>query len=287
MAPFVKVVTLVGAGTQGTRLAFMWSKLGRPVHLVDQNEKRLQDAVNEIQKLRRDWPVASTLTPFGNIVTFPSLGLIKSIANSWLIVECVPESLALKKRLIGELDAIAQSGTIIASNSSSYTISEILQDLNLRHPERCVSLHSYWPPETSAIEVMGSGSTRSDIIPLLMEECRSHGFQPFHVRSSSTGYIYNRIWAAIKRESLLVLAEGVANPQELDAIFKDVLKSPKGPCEQMDIVGLDVVYDIEKHYCEIRPGLPKEATELLEKMIVRNKLGVKSGSGFYDYSNHK
>ncbi|PVH75072.1 3-hydroxyacyl-CoA dehydrogenase [Cadophora sp. DSE1049] len=283
MASLQKSVALIGAGTQGTRLAFMWSRLGRPVHLVDQDQQRLQGALTDIQKLRRDWPATEASIEWGNVTIYQSPQLAQSVANSWLIVECVPESLDLKKTLVGELDTIAQPDTIIASNSSSYTISEIVDGLLLKHPERCVSLHSYWPPETSAIEVMGSSNTSPDIIPLLMEECRRHGFQPFHVKRPSTGYIYNRIWAAIKRESLLVLSEGVADPEEIDSIFKDILKSPKGPCEQMDIVGLDVVRDIENHYREVRKGLPKETTELLNKMIAQGKLGVKSGSGFYDY----
>lgn len=92
-----------------------------------------------------------------------------------------------------------------------------------------------------------------------------------------------RIWAAIKREALLTVAEGVASPNEVDAIFKEVLKTPKGPCEQMDVVGLDVVLDIEEHYAETREGLPEAPRELLRKMIAENKLGVKSGNGFYDY----
>jgi 3-hydroxyacyl-CoA dehydrogenase len=93
------------------------------------------------------------------------------------------------------------------------------------------------------------------------------------------------IWAAIKRETLLALSEGICEPQEIDAIFKDVLKTPKGPCEQMDIVGLDVVHDIEKHYAEARSGLPSEPREYLQRMIKEGNLGVKSGRGFYDYNS--
>lgn len=130
---------------------------------------------------------------------------------------------------------------------------------------------------------MGSGNTRPEIVALLMKEAAAHGFQPFHVRRSSTGYIYNRIWAAIKRETLLALDEKVATPEEIDAIFKAVLKSPKGPCEQMDTVGLDVVLDIEEHYAEERVGLPDGPRDLLRTMIAEGKLGVKSGNGFFKY----
>lgn len=93
-----------------------------------------------------------------------------------------------------------------------------------------------------------------------------------------------RIWAAIKRETLLTVSEGVASPHEIDAIFKDVLKTPRGPCELMDIVGLDVVLDIENHYAESRVGLPSEPREYAQKMILNGHLGIKSGRGFYDYT---
>lgn len=92
-----------------------------------------------------------------------------------------------------------------------------------------------------------------------------------------------RIWAAIKRESLLAASEGVATPQEIDAIFKSVLKTPKGPFEQMDVVGLDVVHDIEEHYADQRPNLPTEPRTYLKEYLAKGTLGVKTGKGFYDY----
>ena len=79
------------------------------------------------------------------------------------------------------------------------------------------------------------------------------------------------------------MSEGVATPKEIDAIFKDVLKTPKGPCEQMDVVGLDVVLDIENHYAESRSGIPTEPREYLREMIQGDSLGIKNGRGFYDY----
>lgn len=94
-----------------------------------------------------------------------------------------------------------------------------------------------------------------------------------------------RIWAAIKRETLLALSEGVCTPREVDAIFKDVLNTPKGPCETMDVVGLDVVLDIENHYANTRSGVPTEPRDYLRKMIQEGSLGVKSGHGFYDYKD--
>lgn len=84
-----------------------------------------------------------------------------------------------------------------------------------------------------------------------------------------------------------MVSEGVGTPEEVDGIFRDVLKTPKGPCEQMDVVGLDVALNIEEHYAEVRSGLPEAPRELLRKMIADGKLGVKNGRGFYEYNGGK
>ncbi|KAL1991033.1 hypothetical protein VTN49DRAFT_5537 [Thermomyces lanuginosus] len=284
-----QAVTLVGAGTQGRRLAYMWSTRGRPVYLVDQNKDQLSRAWNDIQCLRRSDEHAAinkNVDRWGSIHATPAEKMSSALRDSWLVVECVPESLHLKKSVISHIDGAAHADTIVASNSSSYTITEILQGLDLKHRDRFVSLHSYWPPETPAIEIMPSPETRPDIVSRLMSETKEHGFEPFHVRKTSTGYIYNRIWAAIKREALMVVEEGVASPEEVDAIYRSVLKTPKGPCEQMDVVGLDVVLAIENHYAEVRSGLPEGPRKLLQRMIAEGKLGVKNGQGFYSYNGN-
>ncbi|KAL2062796.1 hypothetical protein VTL71DRAFT_5868 [Oculimacula yallundae] len=275
-------VAILGAGTQGRRLAFMWSSRGRPVNLIDQAPAALNGALRDIEKFKNTSGISDGHKG-GRISTFSLAKLDEALNSAWLAIENVPESLAIKRSVIKELDEIAAPETIVASNSSSFTIQEITEGLKLNGSSRCVSLHSYWPPETPAIEIMGSNITRPEIITRLMDECRSHGFEPFHVKKESNGYIYNRIWAAIKREALFVAAEGVATPAEIDAIYKSVLKTPKGPFEQMDTVGLDVVKDIEEHYAEKRLSLPEEPRDLLARMIQDGKLGVKTGKGFYIY----
>lgn len=138
---------------------------------------------------------------------------------------------------------------------------------------------------------MGHATTDPVCISTLLQECRVHGFQPFHVKRDSMGYIYNRVWAAIKREALAVVAGGITTPQEFDAVFKGVLKTPKGPFEQMDVVGLDVVLDIEEHYAQamredVENGTPsssQRAREFLKEITSSGRLGVKNGKGFYEY----
>lgn len=274
-------VTLIGAGTQGRRLAFMWSSRGNDVHIVDGQESQLQDSLKAIEGFRLEDSTKGARR--GRVITHTPETLWGALQASWLVVECVPEQLPLKRKLISRLDSLAPDGTIIASNSSSYGCSEILEGLTLRNEHRFLSAHSYWPPETAEIEIMGHGTTNPGYIALMMEQCKAHGFSPFHVKSQSMGYIYNRIWAAIKREALLAASEGAATPAEIDAMFKGVLKTPKGPFEQMDVVGLDVVHDIEQHYADARGGIPSEPREYLQKFLQKGDLGVKSRRGFYDY----
>ncbi|KAM0222209.1 hypothetical protein ACHAQD_004610 [Fusarium lateritium] len=274
-------VTLIGAGTQGRRLAFMWSSRGKDVHIVDGQESQLQASVEAIEEFRSK--SSNKNVSWGKIITHSTEDLRQALQTAWLVVECVPEQLELKTKVISELDSLAPKETIIASNSSSYSCSEILDGIRMRNESRFLSAHSYWPPETSEIEIMGHGTTDPSHITMMMDQCKAHGFSPFHVKKPSMGYIYNRIWAAIKREALLAASEGAATPEEIDEIFKGVLKTPKGPFEQMDVVGLDVVLDIEQHYADARGNIPSAPREYLQKFLDEGNLGVKSGRGFYDY----
>ncbi|KIX06489.1 uncharacterized protein Z518_04465 [Rhinocladiella mackenziei CBS 650.93] len=284
-----KVVALLGAGSQGRRLAYMVSAVKPNTLPISTNvETQLRESEKFIEKLRSG-PQRSGVTP-GKIKTYTLDMLRVELEETWLIVDCVPEKVELKRRVITQLDEVAPEDTIIASNSSSYTISEMIRSLSLSNERRILNAHSYWPPETP--EIMGHGRTEPASISLLIQQCREHGFSPFHVKQDSMGYIYkqsrtstheDRIWAAIKREALLTAAEGVATPTEIDEIFKDVLKTDKGPFEQMDVVGLDVVLNIEEHYAAKRSDIPSETRQYLQHLINDGRLGVKGGRGFYDY----
>ena len=131
--------------------------------------------------------------------------------------------------------------------------------------------------------MMSCGKTTDEVITRLFERLPAYGLLPFHVLKESVGFIFNRIWAAIKRESLAVVAEGVSTPQVVDQLFENVNGS-LGPFRRMDKVGLDVVLDIEEHYAAIHPGIPAEPRQLLKRYMGQGRLGIKSGKGFYsDY----
>lgn len=181
-------VTLIGAGTQGTRLAYMvrpllsvwsssllfwltsnvqWSRCGRPVHLVDKNPEQLDRAANEIQRLRKAWPLASLPgdrggnTNWGTATFTPPEKLEAAVQQSWLAIECVPESRPLKKAVIQQLDGLAPPDVIVASNSSSYTITEILEGLSPQAPDRFASIHScMWIRDCSSHSLSHSNSIR-------------------------------------------------------------------------------------------------------------------------------
>ncbi|RAL05881.1 NAD(P)-binding protein [Aspergillus ibericus CBS 121593] len=202
MTRLLNAVTLLGAGTQGSRLAYMWSRLGRPVYLVDKTPTQLNLALATVQRLRASNPPSEE----GKVISLTADDLDKALHNSWLAIECVSEDLECKRPVMAELDRKSDPETIIASNSSSYSISEICKGLNLKAEDRFVNLHSFWPPGTQAVEIMGSSQTRADIIPLLMRETQDHGFHPFHVRKSSNGYTFNHH----QREALYVLEMDIA-----------------------------------------------------------------------------
>ncbi|KAF9072421.1 hypothetical protein BDP27DRAFT_1320420 [Rhodocollybia butyracea] len=278
--PFV----VLGAGTLGRRIALMWLTQGETVHLVDLNEKALADASHYISENLQD--VISAHVPNGRpgaLKIFQDRS--EAIKNAWIVVEVVPEILPLKISLLGELDAVLPDDCILASNSSSYTGSEMFE--RVKNKERLVNTHYYMPPQMIPIEIMPNPYTDPVIVELLLKESARHGLRTYHVRKESVGLIFNRIWAAIKREALYVVAQGVAGPTEVDGIMKDVLGMNQGVFEMLDGVGLDVALDIETHYANVRPGqIPPEPAALLKSMVDEGTLGIKSGKGFYNHPPH-
>ncbi|KAJ7055686.1 hypothetical protein C8F01DRAFT_1258068 [Mycena amicta] len=275
--PFV----ILGAGTLGRRIALMWLTQGELVHLFDPNAKALEDAASYIAENLADVISAHVHNgKAGTLKTFQDRSA--AMENAWIVVEVVPEILELKINLLGELDAALPDDCIIASNSSSYTGSEMFA--KVKNKERLVNTHYYMPPQALPLEVMPNPYTDPAIVSLLLAEGARHGLRMYHVRKESVGLLFNRIWAAIKREALYVVADGVAGPTEVDGIMKDVLGMDRGVFEMLDGVGLDVALDIENHYARVRGALvPPEPAALLKSMVEKGELGVKSGKGFYEH----
>jgi 3-hydroxybutyryl-CoA dehydrogenase len=270
-------VAVVGAGTLGRRIAGMLVGHGADVRLYDVAEAQLREAAAYVDGIVPGLVMASGRQGRLHLTT----NLHQVVAGVWLVVEAVPERLDLKRDIFAELDEIAPGDAVLATNSSSLKSSLLIAEVS--RPERVLNAHFYQPPDWNAVEVMTCGQTDPAAIDLTMELLAEYGLTPMRVRKESTGFIYNRVWAAIKREALLVVEEGVAEPRDVDQLFCMLHGAVMGPFQLMDRVGLDVVLDIEEVYARERDGIPEEPRRLLRRMIAEGKLGVKTGEGFYRY----
>jgi 3-hydroxybutyryl-CoA dehydrogenase len=273
-------IVVLGAGTLGSRIALMFAAGGSPVRIHNRSLDRAYAAQRFVEQQIDG--VRETLdlnaAPAGTVEVVPSLE--EAIPGGWLIIESLAEDLELKRRVFADMDRLADHDAILATNSSSYPSSEVIDAVE--RPERVLNLHFLMPPQVNPVELMSCGRTDPAIVDTLMARLPRYGLTPYEVRCESIGFIFNRIWAAIKRESLMAVADGAATPEDIDRIWAEVFRSPVTPFRMMDQVGLDVVLDIEEHYASSREGIPEGPRALLREKLELGHRGVKSGRGFYD-----
>ena len=271
-------IAVIGAGTLGRRIALMMASQGGEVRLYDKFQHSREESVKFVEETL---PVILPSIPKSRAGKVTGTADLDAATDgSWLVFEAIPEHLDLKIELFGTLDRVSSPDAILASNSSSYPTSQFIS--KVKRPERVLNTHFYMPPDVRAVELMSCGKTDPKVIDLLMARFPNYGLVPFQVRKESVGFIFNRIWAAIKRESLLVVAEGVSEPSDVDRFFRLFTGGKVGPFRAMDSVGLDVVLDIEEHYANLRPGIPDGPRELLRSYLAKGWAGRKTGRGFYD-----
>lgn len=272
-------IAVIGAGTLGRRIALMFATGGGTVRVCDLDAGQRADAA---AYLEQELPAVLASVPGSSPATVEFTdSMATAVADAWLVVESLPERLEIKVPVFGQLDELAPPDAILATNSSSYPSREVIGRVS--RPERVLNMHFFMPPGSRACELMTCGQTDEAVFERLVEELPRFGLSPFRAHAESRGFIYNRIWAAIKREALMVVAEGVASPAEVDALYVAVTGQATGPFRKMDNVGLDVVLDIEENYAAHRAGIPESPRELVRSYLAQGRLGVKSGKGFYDY----
>lgn len=275
-------VAVLGAGTLGRRIALTFATRGGVVHLYDVSEESLQSAKKFLdQRIPELVKARSALGAQPATIEYYT-DLPSAVKDAWYVVESVPEVQALKIDMLGQLDEIAAPDAIIGTNSSSFMSSELIG--KVKHPERFLNTHYGQPPEAPQAELVTDGHTDERIFDILGAELPKHGFVTTVAHKESVGFIINRVWAAVKREALAVVAEGVSTPAEFDRIWVASGMSPIGVFRAIDRVGLDVALDIEDNYIKHFPYIPTTSRDLLQQYVDEGKLGVKSGEGFYhDY----
>ncbi|RGP73150.1 alcohol dehydrogenase [Fusarium longipes] len=269
-----RTVAVLGGGVLGRRIACGWAASGYDVIIRDPSREQRAAAVgycNASMSQYSDSPVRGSVQAVQD--------LSEAVENAWLVIEAVPEKLPIKISTFADLERLTSKDTILCSNSSSYKSREMVEDLQPETKLRVLNMHYYMPPDYRVVELMTDGETDEKIFPFLYEKLEGIKFHPYVARKESTGFIYNRLWAAIKREVLNILAEGVSTPEEIERLWKEMWYSKeKGPVAMMDTVGLDTVSFIEQHYIAER-GLPNTPVEFLKKYIDEGRLGAKSNKG--------
>ncbi|HSR11280.1 MAG TPA: 3-hydroxyacyl-CoA dehydrogenase NAD-binding domain-containing protein [Thermodesulfobacteriota bacterium] len=282
----IRRVAVIGTGTLGAQIAIHASHHGYQVSASDPDPKALEKTVQLI-RLRVANSNRDPVIPLDEIekhargIRFSTV-LKEAVADADLIIEAVPEDLGLKRKIFAEIDASAPQHAIIGTNSSSIPVSRI--ESATRRPSRCLNIHFYsLDLGRNMADVMGGSATETDVLEAGNEWVRSLGCVPLAVKKELLGFCFNRVWRAVKRETLHMWAGGYADFRDIDRGWMIWTGMPQGPFGIMDAVGLDVVYGIESVYYSESKDPKDRLPDALREKIGRNELGVKTGKGFYNY----
>jgi len=282
----IKNVSVIGAGTMGNGIAHVFAQTGFNVTLVDVNAAQLEKAIATISK-NLDRQVSKGVlteeqksTTLNNITTNTSIA--DGVANANLVVEAATENVNLKLEIFKQLDAAAPAGCILASNTSSISITKIAAVT--KRPELVIGMHFMNPvPVMKLVEIINGYATSKEVNAIITALSKQLGKVPCTV-NDYPGFIANRILMPMINEAIYSLFEGVAGVEEIDTVMKLGMAHPMGPLQLADFIGLDVCLSILKVLHD-GFGNPKYAPcPLLTNMVMAGKLGAKSGEGFYVYT---
>lgn len=285
----MKNISVIGAGTMGNGIAHVFAQNNFNVSLVDISQPALDKAIETIGKNLDRMVVKEFITEevktstLGQIKTFTSID--EGIKNADLIVEAATENVDLKMKIFRELDEKAPENTILATNTSSISITQIAAQT--RRPDKVIGMHFMNPvPVMKLVEVIRGYSTSDEVTKEIMEMSQSLGKIPVEV-NDYPGFIANRILMPMINEAVYSLYEGVAGVEEIDTVMKLGMAHPMGPLQLADFIGLDVCLSILNVLYEGFKNPKYAPCPLLVNMVMAGKKGVKSGEGFYDYSESK
>jgi 3-hydroxybutyryl-CoA dehydrogenase len=282
----MKQIAVVGAGTMGNGIAHVFAQAGYPVKLIDVHAAQLNKALATITKNMDRQIAKGTLTEeqknsaLQNLTT--TSDLIHGTSNADLVIEAATENAGLKTQIFQQIDKTAPAGCILATNTSSISITQIAAATN--RPERVIGMHFMNPvPVMKLVEVINGYATLPEVTTSIVELSRQLGKIPCVV-NDYPGFIANRILMPMINEAVYSLYEGVAGVEEIDTVMKLGMAHPMGPLQLADFIGLDVCLAILRVLHEGFGNQKYAPCPLLVNMVTAGKLGVKSGEGFYSYT---
>jgi 3-hydroxybutyryl-CoA dehydrogenase len=282
----IKNVSVIGAGTMGNGIAHVFAQNGFTVQLVDVNAAQLEKAIQTIGKNLDRQVSKAVISETQKAETLARLStqtdLKIGVANADLVVEAATENVELKLNIFRQLDAAAPEHTILASNTSSISITKIAAVT--KRPEKVIGMHFMNPvPVMKLVEIINGYATTQEVSDTIVELSKALGKVPCVV-NDYPGFIANKILMPMINEAICSLYEGIADVEAIDTIMKLGMAHPMGPLQLADFIGLDVCLSILQVLHD-GFGNPKYAPcPLLVNMVMAGKLGVKSGEGFYTYT---
>ena len=286
MPESIQRVCVVGAGFMGSQIALHCAVHGRDVWLHDISETALARTEIQLRRLLIEQAAAGVVDDAAAAVALGRLRrttlLGEAAAGADIVIEAVKEDLAVKREIFAALDRICPPHTILTTNSSSLRISRI--ESATSRPGKVLNSHFVQPVwKHPFVELMGGSQTSTETMQSVKSFMESMSLLTIMVRKENTGFVFNCIWRAVKKESLRLLDQGVASVEDIDRTWMIQMESDMGPFAMMDRIGLDVVRDIEQVYYEESGDSRDAPPRVLEEKIACGELGVKTGRGFYTY----
>ena len=285
----MKNVAVIGAGTMGNGIAHTFAQNGFKVQLIDINESALKKSIETISKnldrmvAKEVFSEEKKIETLSNISTFTNIKA--GVANTSLVIEAATENVDLKLEIFKQLDDACSNDTILATNTSSISITHLASVTS--KPQNVIGMHFMNPvPVMPLVEIIKGYNTSEATVKTIVDISNQLGKTPVEV-NDFPGFVANRILMPMINESIETLYNGVAGVDEIDTVMKLGMAHPMGPLQLADFIGLDVCLSILNVMYDGFKNPKYAPCPLLVKMVQAGKLGVKSGEGFYDYSESK